>query len=271
MSRQPDIQLLIIDPQNDFCDLAGAALPVPGATADLQRVAALIERYGSQFSEIHVSLDSHHPLDIAHPVWWQNQSGEAPAPFTLITAAEVAGGVWRARDPAQQAVSLAYVTSLAERGRYQLVIWPEHCLIGSPGQAVEAGLLAALNQWGRQRLKTVHYVHKGSHPATEHYSAIQAEVPDTAEPATLPDQRWIARLAEADQILIAGEALSHCVASTVRDLAAVLGEAAISKLVLLTDCSSPVAGFEALGSQFIAEMTARGMRTAVSTQGEPLC
>lgn len=81
MSRQPDIQLLIIDPQNDFCDLAGAALPVPGATADLQRVAALIERYGRQFSEIHVSLDSHHPLDIAHPVWWQTRPVSLPFPL----------------------------------------------------------------------------------------------------------------------------------------------------------------------------------------------
>ena len=27
------LQLLLIDPQNDFCDLPGAALPVPGAVA----------------------------------------------------------------------------------------------------------------------------------------------------------------------------------------------------------------------------------------------
>ena len=43
------IQLLMIDPQNDFCDLPPAlcppgeapALPVAGAHADLQRLAAL--------------------------------------------------------------------------------------------------------------------------------------------------------------------------------------------------------------------------------------
>ena len=28
-------QLLIVDPQNDFCDIAGAALPVTGANAAL--------------------------------------------------------------------------------------------------------------------------------------------------------------------------------------------------------------------------------------------
>ncbi|MFM2054363.1 MAG: hypothetical protein RL456_2400, partial [Pseudomonadota bacterium] len=41
--------LLLIDAQNDFCDLPGEAgarpaLPVPGADADLRRVAALVRR-----------------------------------------------------------------------------------------------------------------------------------------------------------------------------------------------------------------------------------
>jgi nicotinamidase/pyrazinamidase len=33
-------KLLIIDPQNDFCDIPNAALPVAGAKSDLQRLAA---------------------------------------------------------------------------------------------------------------------------------------------------------------------------------------------------------------------------------------
>ena len=34
-----DYDLLIIDPQNDFLDIEGAALPVPGANADMHRLA----------------------------------------------------------------------------------------------------------------------------------------------------------------------------------------------------------------------------------------
>ncbi|WP_199905516.1 hypothetical protein [Microvirgula aerodenitrificans] len=111
---------------------------------------------------------------------------------------------------------------------------------------------------GRQTLRTVDYVFKGMNPGTEHYSALCAEVPDPADPGTRPDPAWIARLAGADTLLIAGQALSHCVASTVRDLADALGDA--SRLLLLDDCSSPVAGFEALGREFVDEMVARGMR-----------
>ncbi|MBV8658255.1 MAG: isochorismatase family protein [Burkholderiales bacterium] len=257
-------QLLIIDPQNDFCDIPGAALPVTGANADMRRTTQLLRRLGGKFDAVHVTLDSHNPMDIAHPGWWKNAAGESPAPFTLISVADVDGGVWQARDPKQQAASLAYVKALAERGRHQLIIWPEHCLIGSWGNGVHAELFAALGDWARAELKLVNYVSKGTNPLTEHYSAIQAEVPSADDDATQVNAALVGRLARADTILVAGEALSHCVASTVRDLADQLGADNVAKLVLLTDCTSPVTGFEAQGRNFIEEMVARGMRVATS-------
>ncbi|MCB5196770.1 hypothetical protein [Deefgea salmonis] len=257
-----NVQLIIIDPQNDFCDQAGAALPVAGASADLQRIGALLAQQGTALSQIHVTLDSHLPVDIAHPSWWCDATGQLPAPFTVISQNEVERGVWRARDPAQQAHSLAYVQALSGNQRYQLMIWPEHCLIGSWGQAVQTDLLAALYAWQRQTLKPLHFIHKGSNPRSEHYSALQAEVPDVNDAVNPANTAWLAELAQADLILIAGQALSHCVASTVRDLANALGEAQMHKLVLLTDCTSPVAGFAEQGQAFITEMRARGMQTA---------
>jgi nicotinamidase-related amidase len=261
-----NVHLLLVDPQNDFCDIDGAALPVPGANADLTRAAALIDRCGAAFSRIHVTLDSHHALDIAHPAWWHDAQGQPPAPFTVISVDDVQAGRWRASDTAQQARSQRYVKALGERGRYPLIIWPEHCLVGSHGHNVQAALLDALHRWSRRYLKTPEFVWKGLNPATEHYSALQAEVPDPDDASTLPDPAWIGQLAQADTIVVAGQALSHCVASTVRDLAYQLGDGHIGKLLLLCDCSSPVAGFEALGDRFMQEMTRQGMRSARSTQ-----
>lgn len=256
--------LLIIDPQNDFCDIPNAALPVAGADADMQRLAAFIQRMGARLDAIHVTLDSHNPMDIAHPGWWVDAAGSAPAPFTLITAAQVRDGAWRTRSPALQARSLAYVEALEAGGRYPLIIWPEHCLIGHWGHNVHAAVQGALDDWARAEMQVVNYVTKGTNPFTEHYSAIQAEVPDADDPATRVNAGLISALAKADRILVAGEALSHCVANTVRDIAAQLGEANIGKLTLLTDCASPVGGFEAAGQAFVAEMTARGMGVGVT-------
>ena len=53
------VHLIIIDPQNDFCDQPGAALAVPGAVKDMERLAAFITKQGKRLSAIHCTLDSH--------------------------------------------------------------------------------------------------------------------------------------------------------------------------------------------------------------------
>ncbi len=113
-------------------------------------------------------------------------------------------------------------------------------------------------------MRGINYVTKGTNPGTEHYSAIQAEVPDAHDPDTQANRALLAQLDKADTILVAGEALSHCVASTVRDIADQLGADKVGKLMLLTDCASPVGGFETLGEAFVTEMLGRGMRVATS-------
>ena len=262
--------LLLIDPQNDFMDVAGAALPVPGANADMERVAALIKRLGSKLYDIHVTLDSHHVCDVAHPSIWRNAAGDYPAPFTQISSADIKGDIWYPRDPRLKAQMIAYTEALEAKGRYPLLIWPEHCLIGTPGHNVQASVMTELNAWARKGMQLVDFVTKGSNWTTEHYSAVQAEVPDPSDPSTTLNEPLIRVLESADVIYIAGEALSHCVANTVRDIANNFGDQNISKLVLLTDCTSsvysPFVDFKKVSDDFIAEMKARGMKTALSTE-----
>ena len=86
--------LLVIDPQNDFCDLS-----VVGAHADMLRLAELIKSGLNGLTEISITLDSHHRLDIAHPTFWSNGDGKAVTPFTQISAAEVRAGKFAPRSP----------------------------------------------------------------------------------------------------------------------------------------------------------------------------
>jgi nicotinamidase-related amidase len=258
--------LLIIDPQNDFCDIPGAALPVPGADADMRRLAGFVRERGVAIGEITVTLDSHSPVDIAHPAWWQDRDGAAPSPFTAITVQDVEQGLWRSRDPARQAQSLAYVRALAAGGKYTLVVWPEHCLVGSWGHNIHAALREAIDAWSRRTLKPVHVVFKGLNATTEHYSAARAEVPDPNDEDTALNTKLVRSLDAADRVIVAGEALSHCVAATVRDLDAAMRGGGARKMTLLTDCTSPVSQFEALGAAFVNELSARGMRTATTAK-----
>ena len=83
-----NIHLLVIDPQNDFCDPNGS-LFVPGANEDMKRLATMVDRLKDKLADIHVTLDSHRRVDISHPIWWKSPSGAHPDPFTQITAADL--------------------------------------------------------------------------------------------------------------------------------------------------------------------------------------
>jgi nicotinamidase-related amidase len=103
---------------------------------------------------------------------------------------------------------------------------------------------------------------KGSNPWTEHYSAVQAEVPDPGDPDTQLNQALIDQLDQADMILIAGEAGSHCVKASTEHIVAHLPRP--QRVVLLTDCMSPVSGFAPQQDAFLADMRSRGVRLATT-------
>jgi nicotinamidase-related amidase len=137
-------------------------------------------------------------------------------------------------------------------------------LIGSPGHTVFPDLFSALTDW-ESRFAFVDYVTKGSNILTEHYSAVQADVPDAADTSTQINTRLIQTLEQADVVLIAGEARTHCLANTVRDIANNFGDDSfVSKLVLLTDASSDIPGFETHAQNFMSEMTGRGMQLSTT-------
>ena len=162
--------------------------------------------------------------------------------------------------------ALAYIDELERRGRYTLMVWPVHCEIGSWGHNVHPAVKAAYNLWEDSRLAMVQKVSKGSNPWTEHYSAMQAEVPDEDDPATQLNMPLIASLDRADQIVIAGEASSHCVKATTEHIVENLPSGQAGKVVLLTDCMSPVAGFEAQHQAFLDDMASRGVVLSTSAE-----
>ena len=275
MMTKRRLHLLIIDPQNDFCDLPEAyrpqqpdgsrlapSLPVPGAHADMLRIAGLIEASESGLSEISVTLDSHQHLDIAHPTFWQTAAGEPVSPFTQISAAEVQSGRYLPRLHGARERALRYLEQLEAQGRYRHMVWPVHCEIGTWGNNVHTALRVAYNQWEERTLGSVQKLTKGENPWTEHYSAIQAEVPDADDPSTLLNAGFVAELRRADRLYITGEAGSHCVKATTEHLVAQLNDAELKRLVLVTDCMSPVSGFESDYQRFVADMRARGVATS---------
>jgi nicotinamidase-related amidase len=263
-----------IDPQNDFMDLANSALPVPGANADMDRLADFIRKHGRRLEDIHVTMDSHQEVDIAHPTWWVDAKGKNPEPMsTIISINDIKAGIWNTRDPKQHDRALAYVESLAKGGKYLLQIWPAHCRIGTWGHSIQVNLMDALLEWQKSQYAMVDFVTKGTNPYTEHYGALMAEVPDPNDPSTQLNTGLIETLAKADVILIAGEALSHCVKETLTQIVENIGDEHVKKIKILTDCTSSIPdltgiggpNFPAIADAWLQGMMSRGVETTTST------
>jgi nicotinamidase-related amidase len=241
--------LVIIDPQNDFCDPRGS-LFVPGAEEDMRRLADHIRAEGASYGGIFISLDSHDVTAIFHPKYWRGRDGAPPAPFTAITGADCEDGTWRPASPENEAETRRTFGAMARKKIDALTIWPEHCVVSTWGHQICAPLLDAFAVWREAAGRAVRYFFKGENPYTEQFSVFEG-IDDTR-----PDMRFrddlFARLAENETVTFAGEALSHCVeASIVSYMTRARTHASLAgrRVELLADCASPVAGFDREASE----------------------
>lgn len=260
--------LFIIDPQNDFCNPGNekgenkGSLYVDGAEKDMQRLAAWIIKNKKQIDAISITLDSHQANDISHPAFWTDKDGNNPAPFTQITYQEVKEGKWRAIFDAKRAGK--YLRNLEEQGEYPHIIWPVHCLIGSVGCAVYQPLMDAIIEWTEQGnfYKTIA---KGEYPFTEHFGAFRAQVPDADVAETQFNTELLNDLSAFQNIYLAGEAKSHCVANTLKQI---LDEAPnlAKRCIIIEDTMSNVTGFETLADPTYTRAKEMGVRFTHSEQ-----
>jgi nicotinamidase-related amidase len=129
--------------------------------------------------------------------------------------------------------------------------------MGSTGAAIVPALMKQVTAWARNG-NYYDVIIKGTNPLTEHFGAFRANVPIAGAPETQLNTSLIDKLKGFDRILLAGEAKSHCVANSVKQL---FGYAdIIQKLVILGDCMSNVPGFEQIAVPIYDEALQMGAK-----------
>ena len=73
-------------------------MAVPNADDDSERIVGLLRKHGNKFQKVIVTLDSHSKIHIAHGIFWTSPTGETPAPFSAIKAADIETGRWIPKD-----------------------------------------------------------------------------------------------------------------------------------------------------------------------------
>jgi nicotinamidase-related amidase len=288
--------LILIDVQNTFCmpgfELFVAGSSGRGAVEDCQRMASFIYRNLASITGIVATMDTHQAYQIFHSVFFEDENGRHPDPYTRITVDDIREGRWRVSAEAARTVGISleylqsyvrhYVETLERSGKYELTIWPFHAMLGGIGHSLvplveEAVFFHAIARASQPVIRT-----KGFSPLTEHYSALGPEVKrgPGGELIGERDEQLINRLLSYDALIIAGEAKSHCVAWTVSDLIEVVKERRpelVPRIYLLEDCTSPVVvpgvvdySVEAeLAFKRFAEMGARIVRSTEPMESWP--
>lgn len=253
------IRLFVIDPQNDFMDIDGAALPVSGANNDMDRLAGFVRAAASQIDDLVVTLDSHASVGIERTTFWKLADGGAISPFTQIKAGDVESSTYLPRDASLRIPVIAYLRALESGGERTLIVWPVHCVLGTWGHNIHSELAQGIATWEYATGRNCEKVLKGLNPMTEQYSAFRAEVPWPDDPRTHNNASLMARLENGPEwLVVAGEASSHCVAASGEDMLLQLSRERIAKTIFLSDCMSPVTGFEASARRFLDNARARG-------------
>jgi len=294
----PKIHFLGIDLQKSFCFPDGSLYvggrSGRGAIEDNVRISEFMYRYLGVISDVTMTFDTHFAYQIFFPSFWLDPNDNPPAPMTEVTVEEVRAGKYRPNPTVAGWVCSGnytwlqnyvehYCSELEKAGKYKLMLWPYHCLLGSKGHTL-AGVIQEARLFhsfvkGRQNWSEI----KGGNPLTEHYSVLRPEVVLSHDAKVIGSKNTelIQKLLTSEAVIIGGQAASHCVASTIDDL---LNEIVsqdpdlAKKVYILEDCMSAVAvpdpkggflvDFTDQAQAFLKKFKDAGMHVVKST--EPL-
>jgi nicotinamidase-related amidase len=250
---------MLVDCQNTFCvpdfELFVGGRSGLGAVEDNTRLCEFIYRNLGAISAIAPTMDTHTTTQIFHPIFWVNQAGEHPiGAQTIITPDDLQHGVWRVNPDIGLAAERGldwlrahanhYVRTLAD-GRYPLMVWPYHALLGGIGHALVSAVEEAVFFHSIARRTAPRFEVKGSNPLTENYSVLSAEVCEGPDGQRIAERNsgFVEWLLGFDAVIVAGQAKSHCVAWSVHDLLSEIrarDPELAGKVFLLEDCTSSV-------------------------------
>lgn len=264
-TERKKVILFIIDPQVDFHD--GGSCAVPGAAEDAERIAEMISQNISLIDEIIVTLDTHHRVHIAHPIFWVNAAGESPSPYSAISLTDFETNKWFPRNPEHKNHCQGYLKDLKLK-EMSLTIKPEHCLKGSLGHTVVPIINEALQEWAGHRKQRVGYIFKTESCLTDMTSVFTADVKVIGDPTTALDPAIMQHLQTAHKLIVCGQSLSHGIRYSMRDLLQNWHKSP-SSIVLLQDGSSPNPNIDPgkfQAENFWGEMAASGVTVLRSAE-----
>jgi len=252
--------LFLIDVQNTFCipgfELFVAGRDQLGAVKDNIRLCEFIYKNLKNITQICATMDTHRAFQIFYPVFFVDKNNNHPKPMTVITAEDIENKRWfvnpgvlyNLEDVGAEFLKNQveyYIKKVSEKGKFELIIWPYHAMLGGIGHSVVSIVEEALFFHNMARSSQTDFEIKGNNPLTESYSALCPEVLKGYDLSKIAvkNVKLIKKLLSYDRVVIAGQAKSHCVRWTIEDLLEEIkkvDKGLTEKIYILEDCTSSV-------------------------------
>ena len=268
---QEKIAVILVDYQHDFVHPSGT-LYVPGSQGDIERFLIWFYKHAHRITSVYASMDTHLPYHIFYTGWWKSaRTGEHPQPYTEITEEDVLHEVWIPSFQSDFEWSLHYVHQLKQQAKKNLMIWPYHTLEGTLGHMLCAPISEAIAWHSAARKTQPVYIAKGRTRRTEYYGIFGAEIPDPNDPESDLNIELLEALIDHDKLYVAGEAKSHCVLESEKQLVHYFDrrQQLVNKVHFLIDCTTsiktPTYDFEDQTEKELAAMQKLGVNMVKSS------
>lgn len=236
-SDREKVLFLGIDLQKDFMEYG--SLPVKGSNADMERTLKWFYDNMAKISTTMVTMDTHLVHQVFHSAWWKTKDGKIVAPYTEITVKDLDSGLYVPQ--ILPVHTRKYLEGLeSSPSKKKLMIWEYHCINGTDGQTLESRFSNLIHYHSIVRMSNVLKKQKGFTPTEEHYGAIKPEF----SPTNQIDNQFINILSKYNKIVVVGQAKSHCVLETLKQMVDYMPPEDVKNIYVLEDCMSSIQGFE---------------------------
>lgn len=234
--------LVIVDPQNDFCREDGA-LSVPNAMADIDRLIGGLSEW-SDLKTLTVTMDWHSPNHCGHLGFWGPIAKDLKPfeQYDFVQLRELFKN-YEKDLPSSVGTRISKFLSLMKSDQKH-TIWPRHCIAGTFGSMIEPSLAEAIDRYLARNPDTEYNVlTKGNNIYYEEYSwfgrVSRGMTTISGAKPGMPVWLHNRTIGKDDVVHVVGQALTHCVCSSAKDL----NDLGI-RTQIIEGMTSPIPGFE---------------------------
>ena len=205
---------ILTDVQNCFNN----ELPIFGATLNIDDLCSNIKDNIDYIDYFLVIKDSHNGNEINNKLNWINSTGHHPTDYQIINYSDIGRNWW----PTSISLEYAKIYSnyLLTNNKNPIIMWPEHCIIGTEGHKIINQVQDSLELWEEKKSKKVIYLEKG----TNQYSETYGILPEARLPLSLNNKNIsitideiINIITQYSNITVIGDEYSHSTLAVYND------------------------------------------------------